>query len=693
MKTNTRKTFFALSFALAAFISSAQTKTPHVFSFNGRFGVFSSEGILIVPPFLEAVGDFSDGLAPVRFSGSSYGIVNPRSGAIKLPFFDMVSYEPGSSLSTGIYRCGTYNDKDDRPYIFNASGYFLFAPGSYRYIGPFVSGFAWIAKGTEIGVMDDRGRLILPLEYKAIATEPVSDGPLSDGVFLVRKSDSWVLLSPSGEELKNLGIYQEIKAFSEGFAPAKRGDAWGFIDKTGAEVIPFIYGGASCFSEGLAAVWKADASFHAGYVDKNGKEPFGLPYAGSEAFREGFAIVQGNSKEYLINKSGKPLEQKGFAKLHPTSDGVARFEEDGKTGYFDARPARRMDVSYDKGADFHSGFALVSMGGKVGIIDKEGRERLACVHKDIIRFANGSYLVIESSERHYYLDAELKKIAEGSDKNLGKKLAGKVPFAFLGPETAQKIGYINAAGELAIAPRWVKSYGFSEDLAGFLGEEGAGYIKTNGELAFKVPDATELGSYSGGFAIIKKGSAYYYIDSRGGEIGGPFDGASNFQEGLALVKSGDRIGFIDKSGKFKIHEGISGALDFSEGLAEVMLNGKLQFINTKGTSVFTSGYDKVNSFSNGLALFYDPAMKLYGYIDKKGQTLIAASYSKAGDFSDGLARVYDGKRWGYIDTTGKLVLAYQYKSATDFMRGVALVDGPEGQGFIDKSGKTLFSYR
>ena len=47
----------------------------------------------------------------------------------------------------------------------------------------------------------------------------------------------------------------------------------GFVDRSGNEVIPFIYETWSDFSEGLVAVSKDGIN---GYVDKNGKSTFDI---------------------------------------------------------------------------------------------------------------------------------------------------------------------------------------------------------------------------------------------------------------------------------------------------------------------------------------------------------------------------------------------------------------------------------
>lgn len=97
--------------------------------------------------------------------------------------------------------------------------------------------------------------------------------------------------------------YSIFGSFSNGLAAVAIGDSyetarWGFIDRTGREVIPCIYedinGGAreygdDGFSESYAVV-KLNGKW--GYIDTTGKEVVPFIYANARNFHNGFAPVQ-----------------------------------------------------------------------------------------------------------------------------------------------------------------------------------------------------------------------------------------------------------------------------------------------------------------------------------------------------------------------------------------------------------------
>ena len=72
-------------------------------------------------------------------------------------------------------------------------------------------------------------------------------------------------------------------------APVRKEKKWGYVDKTGKQVIDFKFENAEPFSEGLAAV-----KFHHtfgddkwGYIDKTGKKVIDDDYYSADSFKNG----------------------------------------------------------------------------------------------------------------------------------------------------------------------------------------------------------------------------------------------------------------------------------------------------------------------------------------------------------------------------------------------------------------------
>ena len=87
--------------------------------------------------------------------------------------------------------------------------------------------------------------------------------------------------TPKIDSYGKMSLQQFNSINSEGLAVLKVNGLYGFIDKTGTEVIPLKYDKASNFVDGLAEVILNGKS---GFVDKGGKEYWDMTR--TEAFRK-----------------------------------------------------------------------------------------------------------------------------------------------------------------------------------------------------------------------------------------------------------------------------------------------------------------------------------------------------------------------------------------------------------------------
>lgn len=103
---------------------------------------------------------------------------------------------------------------------------------------------------------------------------------------------------------------------------------------------------------------------------------------------------------------------------------------------------------------------------------------------------------------------------------------------------------------------------------------------------------------------------------------------------------------------------------FSEGLALIKVGNKYGYINSSGNFAIQPQYDAADSFSNGLAM-----VKIgdkYGYINLSGNLAIEPKFDWAGSFSNGLAVVKIGNKYGYINSSGNIVIQPQFDQAWKF---------------------------
>ncbi|MDF2486042.1 MAG: repeat-containing protein, partial [Herbinix sp.] len=124
-----------------------------------------------------------------------------------------------------------------------------------------------------------------------------------------------------------------------------------------------------------------------------------------------------------------------------------------------------------------------------------------------------------------------------------------------------------------------------------------------------------------------------------------------------------KYGYIDRTGAFVLEPTYDDASDFNEGVAIVRTGENQKVIDTTGAVIFENN-DTIMSFSNGMAAYLNIKEDtfLYGYIDLKGQVIIEPSYTFANSFNeDGQAYVAlpGGKSYQLIDKTGKVLESYE----------------------------------
>lgn len=196
--------------------------------------------------------------------------------------------------------------------------------------------------------------------------------------------------------------------FVEGMASVKLKGKYGYIDKTGTEIVVPKYSYAGYFIEGLASVG-LDGRY--GYIDKTGKEVVPLKYEyyfgyWGSGFSKEYAQVKLNGKYGLIDKSGREItpikyEDVGWYQWSRTSifsDGLAAVKLNNKWGLVDTTGREVIPTNYDEiynflhSADdaFPKGLIGVRINDSYGYVDAAtGKELTPLKYSSVSPFVNG----------------------------------------------------------------------------------------------------------------------------------------------------------------------------------------------------------------------------------------------------------------------------------------------------------------
>ena len=182
------------------------------------------------------------------------------------------------------------------------------------------------------GIVNSEGKQIQPMGFDELRND-VSD-PLSKELpdmgaardLHVRIGDKWGILTADGEQLAEVK-FDSVGVFHDGLAVVKAAERYGYIDRSGAIVIPIQWMAAYDFSEGLAAL-RVDKK-HFQFIDTAGTVVIkSKKYDSVGRFRNGICRVVKGGKVKWIDTKGKELkDESNSAKEEDEGSGANHFWE------------------------------------------------------------------------------------------------------------------------------------------------------------------------------------------------------------------------------------------------------------------------------------------------------------------------------------------------------------------------------
>ena len=181
------------------------------------------------------------------------------------------------------------------------------------------------------GIVNSEGKQIQPMgfdELRKDVSDPSSKelpdmGSARD--LHVRIGDKWGILTANGEQLAEVK-FDSVGVFHDGLAVVKAAERYGYIDRSGAIVIPIQWMTAYDFSEGLAALRVDKKHFQfintAGTVVIKSKK-----YDSVGRFRNGVCRVVKGGKVKWIDTKGKELKDESNSAKEDEGSGANHFWE------------------------------------------------------------------------------------------------------------------------------------------------------------------------------------------------------------------------------------------------------------------------------------------------------------------------------------------------------------------------------
>jgi hypothetical protein len=287
---------------------------------------------------------------------------------------------------------------------------------------------------------------------------------------------------------------------------------------------------------------------HYGYIDRTGAFVIPPQFLWARAFEDGFATVFACGRYVWVDASGQVYpERPSIAKRGPS---WKRIGDNGRYAFVDASGHLNASLIFDDVLPFSDGFAAVQVGDKWGFVDSSGQLAIPPKYDAGYYSIEGVATVLLGNET-LLIDKTGKVLARGYDQLSGIVAEGRVPVS-----RGDKYGYLDLTGNVAIPFVYDDADTFSEGLApvkkgkkwGYIDKQGAvvipfvfdsagvygsglapvqvagesGFINSSGKFAFRLVFAHSAGFDSSGVAVFwTKDKLVGYVDTTGHVFWGP----------------------------------------------------------------------------------------------------------------------------------------------------------------------------
>lgn len=257
---------------------------------DGKWGFINEKGEVIIPIAYSLAHSFSEGLAAVNLgyetgdgvlggdgysstiilNNGKWGFINKNNEVVIPLIYNWVSpFSEGLAYVSG----EIFIDKKGKETI-SLKG------KSFAFVGGFKNGFALIGPDNGLyGYLDRTGKVVVPPIFTQATIEQTPIEQLialaaqelilftvdekwgyknrleeivipatfntacgfSDDMALVERDGQWFYINKDGSQATPYLPYNHTENFVNGYAKVRSGKFWGYIDKTGTEVIPTIY--------------------------------------------------------------------------------------------------------------------------------------------------------------------------------------------------------------------------------------------------------------------------------------------------------------------------------------------------------------------------------------------------------------------------------------------------------------------
>ena len=301
-----------------------------------------------------------------------------------------------------------------------------------------------IERHGKAGFIDASGKIIIQPQFDI---GWFAEEDFIEGLSPARRGENWGFVNTSGVWVIPPSFWR-VEPFSEGLAAVTHGIesefSTGYVDREGKEIIRFPRGLAKAgrFSDGLAAIRErgSNTAGKMGYIDTTGAIVIPATFAHADDFHGGLAAVIFDGQCYVADEEGKAWKappsvhpatscggvpsninkkceagfvDKGgnvlfrFDEARSFSEGLAAVEHHGKWGFIDEKGSFKIEPKFERAKPFSRGLAAAKLGDRWGYIAPSGEWVIAPRFKSAEDFSDGFALTNEG-----FVDRDGKSIGQ-----------------------------------------------------------------------------------------------------------------------------------------------------------------------------------------------------------------------------------------------------------------------------------------
>jgi hypothetical protein len=341
---------------------------------NSKIGFLDTKGKIIIKPIYNMASDFYNGHANI-IKDSTYGYIDRKGTEVLFKQYEETYFYYGN---TGIAKKdGKFGliDRDGNPLTdFRYNMIFFFGFNHFKGI---------ISKNSN-HLLDNRGKIVFNenLEYdiksdyfekdSLLVYEKIIDNKKLQGLVGI---DNNIIIEPK---------YDNIYFIEDpDFFVVKKDNKYGFVNKSGIEIIPVIYDQVGFnITEDLISVKQKNKW---GFVNRNNEIIIAFEYDEAYPFFDGIAFVKKENIYEGIDKNNTVKAKFSTEKSEFPfySNNLSLFKKDGKYGYINKKGNVVIPAIYLYAYPFVNEMAYVELNGKSGFINKKGKEIIPITYNQL----------------------------------------------------------------------------------------------------------------------------------------------------------------------------------------------------------------------------------------------------------------------------------------------------------------------